>query len=70
MQHIELKNAEVFKKLTSKTYEYNLPDKDINWCICDIKGRFPAQDWALNKVCKEMVFIIKGKGKLVVDGGG
>jgi len=70
MKHIKLESAEIFCKSTAKIYEYDLPDKDINWCLCDVDGRFPEKGWALNKVCKEMVFIIEGNGKLVVEGRG
>jgi len=70
MKHIEFKSAEIFEKPTSKVYEYNLPDKDINWCLCDVNGRFPKQGWGLNEKCKEMVFVIKGKGKIVIEGKG
>lgn len=45
MHHIKLSTAEIFTKPTAKTFEYNLPDKDINWCLCDVNGRFPESGW-------------------------
>jgi len=70
MKHIKLKDAEIFKKPTATVFEYHLPNKDINWALVDVKGRYPESGWARNNECKLMVYIVKGKGKLVVTGGG
>ena len=45
-----------------------IEDKDINYCIVDINGRFPKEKWAINRKCKEMAHILSGSGILVVEG--
>lgn len=57
-------DSEIFKKQTNITYEYNIEDKDLNYCIVEIDGRFPFEKYALNKVCREMVHILDGCGQL------
>ena len=68
MIYKKFKQAELFTGKTNKTYEYNIEDDDINYCIVDINGRFPTGNkYALNKECKEMAHILSGSGILVVD---
>ena len=57
----------LFTGETNKTYEYNIEDKDINYCIVEINGRFPTKHWAINRKCKEMAHILSGEGILVVE---
>lgn len=48
---------------------YNIEDKDINYCIAEIDGRFPLKKkWAINRKCKEMVHVLSGSGVIVVEG--
>ena len=68
MIYKSFKDAELFEGPTNKTYEYNIEDKDINYCIVDIDGRFPKEKWAVNRKCKEMAHILSGSGILVVEG--
>jgi len=49
-------------------YEYPFTDKDINIAFIEIKGRYPDKGRVTNKVCKEIVFVTKGKGKIEIDG--
>ena len=37
--------TELFRGETNKTYEYHINDKDINFCIAEINGRFPKEKW-------------------------
>lgn len=68
MIYKKFNQTEVFTGKTNKTYEYNIEDKDINYCIVDINGRFPTgEKYALNKNCKEMAHILSGSGILVVN---
>ncbi len=60
-------DTELFEGVTNKTYEYNIEDKDINYCIVDIDGRFPEEKWAVNRKCKEMAHILSGSGVLIVE---
>ena len=48
-------------------YEYPFEDKDINIAFIEINGRYPDKGRIVNKVCKELVFIVKGKGKIEID---
>ena len=62
------KDCELFNGDTNKTYEYNIEDSDINYCIVEINGRFPLKGRLTNEVCKEMVHILDGEGVLVIEG--
>ncbi len=68
MQHKRFKDCEIFKGKTNVTYEYNVSDKDINYCIVEVDGRFPQKGVAINKKCKEMAHVLSGEGRVVVDG--
>ena len=68
MIYKKFKESEVFTGKTNRTYEYNIMDKDINYCIVDINGRFPVKGYAINRVVKEMAHILSGSGILVVEG--
>lgn len=48
--------------------EYPMGDKDINGALIELKGRYPDKGRVVNLKCKEMAYIIKGSGKLVVEG--
>jgi len=52
-----------------EVFEYPFDDKDINGSIIAISGRYPEAGYALNKVCKELVYIIRGSGVLGVADG-
>lgn len=49
-------------------YEYIIPEKDINGALVHIRGRYPETGWVMNRICKEMVYVISGTGKVVVEG--
>jgi mannose-6-phosphate isomerase class I len=49
-------------------YEYSLGDKDIDFAVIDLKGRYPSKGKVVNKVCKELAFILEGSVILNVDG--
>ena len=66
MIYKSFEDVEMFEGVTNKTYEYNIEDKDINYCVVDIDGRFPKEKWAVNHKCKEMAHILSGSGILVV----
>lgn len=50
-----------------KVIEYPLGDKDINGAIVKLSGRYPDIGRVVNLKCKELAFIIKGSGKIVVE---
>jgi len=48
--------------------EFPILDKDINFATSKITARYPDYGFACNKICKEIVYIQEGSGKIVVDG--
>jgi len=48
--------------------EYPIGDKDINIAYVEVSGRYPEKGRVTNEKCKEMAYIIEGKGKIVVEG--
>ena len=42
-------------------------DTDINIALIEINGRYPDQDIVTNEEVKETVFVVEGKGKIVID---
>jgi mannose-6-phosphate isomerase-like protein (cupin superfamily) len=48
-------------------YEYPMKDKDINVAFIEIDGRYPDNGYVTNESVKEVVFVAKGKGKIVIE---
>jgi len=48
-------------------FEYPLGDKDINGAVVELKGRYPEKGRVVNLKCKELGYIIKGSGKIVIE---
>lgn len=48
--------------------EYPLGDKNINGAVIEVRGRYPDKDRVVNLKCKELVYILEGLGKIVVEG--
>ncbi len=44
--------------------EYPLGDKDINFSIAKINGRYPDKGYCVNKECKELIYVLNGSGSL------
>ena len=57
----ELKNSD-----TSKLLEYSieLKDKDIDFCINTIMGRYPEKGYCTNEKCKEICYVLEGNGTI------
>ena len=49
-------------------YEYGHNDKDINIAVIELSGRYPAKGRVMNEVSKEVAFVVKGNGKVGIDG--
>ena len=47
--------------------EYQMGDKDINGTVIKLAGRYPETGEVVNNICKEMAYVIKGSGKVVVE---
>jgi len=63
-QH-ETKTNQVTKSCTA--IEYPNHDKEIWGAVIKINGRYPEKGRTVNEKCKELVFFLEGKGKLVVE---
>ncbi len=53
---------------TCIAYEYGLGDKDIDIAYIEINGRYPETGRTINKICKEVVFVVRGEGKIKIEG--
>lgn len=48
-------------------FEYPLQDKDINIALIEINGRYPKTGRVSNQEVKEIVFVVGGEGKIVIE---
>lgn len=53
---------------TVTAYEYPVMDKTIHGAVIEISGRYPKKGSVVNEKCTELGYVIKGNGKLVVNG--
>jgi mannose-6-phosphate isomerase-like protein (cupin superfamily) len=68
MKHISKLDAKEFaNSQTCTVHEYQFEDKDINGAIGTINGRYPEQGFVVNEVCKELVYVLSGNGRLVTE---
>lgn len=67
MIYKKFKDVEMFNNPTHTAYEYNIEDKDINFCIATIQGRVPVKGRFVNLECKELIHVLNGNGTLVVE---
>ena len=68
MELVKFKNAEKIDSDTAVIFEYNLKDKNINICYCKINGRYPLNGVEINEKCKEIAFVVSGKGSVCISG--
>jgi mannose-6-phosphate isomerase-like protein (cupin superfamily) len=68
---------QVVKKTATKKFtnsksctaiEYPMEDPDINGAVGKINGRYPEEGRVVNEVCKELGYVIKGSGRVVIEG--
>lgn len=70
MKIIHKDRTKTFKTGESCTAtEYPLEDGDINGAVIELTGRYPDTGMVMNLKCKELVFVMKGSGRVVVDDG-
>jgi len=48
--------------------EYPFEDKDINGAVIELEGRYPDKGRVVNLKCKELAYVIKGSGKVWIEG--
>lgn len=69
MKIIRKNQAKVFKNSEACTaIEYPMGDKDINGAVIELNGRYPEKNRVVNLKCKELAYIIKGSGRVVIEG--
>ncbi len=67
MKIVKKEEAEkVTNSTTSQLLEYSkkLQDKDVDFCINTIQGRYPKQGYCTNLKCKEICYILEGTGTI------
>lgn len=67
MKIVKFSTAQTIKNSdASKLLEYSiaLNDKDIDFCINTISGRYPQKGYCSNEKCKELCYILEGNGKI------
>ena len=65
MKIVKSSDAQIIKNSdTSKLLEYSigLNNKDIDFCINTISGRYPEKGYCTNENCKEICYILEGSG--------
>ena len=60
---LERKNSDV---CSATEYEFT-NNSDINCAVIRLSGRYPENGFAVNSVCKELIYVIEGEGTLVTD---
>ena len=68
MKIVRKNQTEVYKNSDVCTaIEYPLGDKDINGAVVELNGRYPDKGRVMNLKCKELSYIIRGSGKVIVE---
>lgn len=63
MKHIKLKDAISRSNSDSCIVnEYPLEENDLDIVVATITGRYPDNGYALNKVSKEIIYVLEGTG--------
>ena len=67
MKIVRQGDAEILKNCdTSSLLEYSikLNEKNIDFCINTITGRYPQKGYCTNEVCQEICYILEGSGSI------
>jgi len=68
MKYINLEDIKNIRKNDCCEFiDYPLDDKDLDGALIRINGRYPEEGKAKNTVCKELVYIADGNGKLYIN---
>lgn len=65
MKIVKLEEAEIMKNSdTSELLEYSikLDEKDLDFCINTIRGRYPEKGFCSNQECQELCYVLEGEG--------
>lgn len=70
MKKITRGEAEKFQNgETCLVSEYALGEEQIDASLSKITGRYPDEGWVMNRISKEVVFVVSGQGRLVHEEG-
>ncbi len=67
MKHIKHAQANLKKNIHCTVAEYPCDDATINIAQVKLSARYPLTGWALNQECKEVCYIIEGKGSITFE---
>jgi len=48
-------------------FEFNLGVKDIDGAVVSVAGRYPEVGQVVNEECREIAYVIEGKGQVVIE---
>lgn len=48
-------------------FEYSFGEKNMDICIAVITGRYPDRGYCKHLVCKELIYVLEGSGKLCFE---
>jgi mannose-6-phosphate isomerase-like protein (cupin superfamily) len=69
MKFISKSQAQIHKNSDSCiATEYPIGDPDIDFATVEITGRYPDEGRVMNRTSKEIFLILKGTGKIVIEG--
>ena len=52
-----------------QVFEYEFPDEnDVDNAVVSLDGRYPERGYAINRKCKELIYVMEGAGVVVADG--
>src|SRR5512133_1400059 len=69
MKIVKKNQAQIHKNSARCTaFEYPMGEPDMNGATIELNGRYPDHGRVVNLRCKELVFVTKGSGKLVIEG--
>lgn len=67
MQFVKSSEAVSFSNSSKcRGIEYPLQDKEINFSIAKITGRYPEHGFCVNEECKELIYVMEGSGNLYI----
>lgn len=67
MKIVKKEDADIIKNSdTSSLLEYSikLSEKNLDFCINTITGRYPQSGYCTNEVCQEICYILEGEGSI------
>ena len=52
-----------------RVYEYEFPNENVfNNAVVNLDGRYPERGYAINRKCKELIYVMEGAGVVVAGG--